>query len=580
MSDLIPWEEIVAGAPQPRKPRGRVPRRSSATVPADPYANVVLPGAVLDRTPPGGSPVTRPMPILVPATIPAAPGAAKPGGTDLGGAARNGIIALIGSGIAAVAGLLLNVVIGRGFGTAASGEFFTVVAVLTVITTIGKLGADTGLVWATARARALDRQRDIRGILWVALVPSLLAGLLIGGALFFAAPWISGLVGGEKILPHLFRCSAPFVVIAGPCMVLAAGLRGVGNIVAYTGVQNVLVPGLRPILAGATLAAGLGIGAAILTWNFPFLLGIVIAAVLLARRTRVIERTHLDAPPAREIVVLAREFWNFSTPRAVTAALEVAIVWADVLIVAALTTPREAGIYAAASRFILTGTLAEGALRVAMAPEVSRLLTLGDMVNGAKLCAVVTQWTVLLAWPLYYILALYSPAILSVFGRGFPAGATALSILAVAMLIVMSAGNNQTILLMSGRSGLQMFNRVIALSGNLLMNWWMVPKWGMDGAATAWAITWVSDAVLVMAEVRWAVGLKMTWSRVWPAMLMATVAFVPIGIATWLWSDQNAATSALSAAASLVLFSGLVLLYWHRLDVDPIKEAMGRKGSG
>ncbi|GLY28690.1 flippase [Kineosporia sp. NBRC 101731] len=495
-------------------------------------------------------------------------------GADLGGAARNGAIALAGSGIAAVTGLLLNVVIGRGFGPSASGEFFVVVAVLTVITTIGKLGADTGLVWAVARHRALQRPRDIRTTLWVGVVPSLAAGVLMAVALYLLAPWLADVIGAGDDLDTLFRFSAPFVIVAGPGMVLAAGLRGAGNILGYAAVQNVIVPGLRPVLAGIALVAGLGLSAAILTWNLPFVVGLAIAVVLVARRTRAIERAHPDAVPSRPVREVASEFWRFSGPRAVTAALEAAIVWSDVLVVAALASPRDAGIYAAASRFILTGTLAEGAMRVAMAPEISRLLALGDLPGAARLSSVVTQWTVLLSWPLYLVLALYSPAVLSVFGPGFDDGATALTMLSVAMLLVMSAGNNQTILLMSGRSGLQMANRVLALGGNLAMNFLLVPIWGMNGAAVAWSVTWVADALLVMLEVRYAVGLERTWRRVYPAMLMSALAFLPTGLVYRTLTDGSAWAAVTCCLVGVLAFVLLVVKNTHRLDMAPMRAAI------
>ncbi|MBT0770544.1 polysaccharide biosynthesis C-terminal domain-containing protein [Kineosporia sp. J2-2] len=510
-------------------------------------------------------------------SAPAEQGVAGPR-ADLGGAARNGAIALAGSGVAAVTGLLLNVVIGRGFGPAASGEFFVVVAVLTVITTIGKLGADTGLVWAVARARALGRQRDVRTTLRVAVLPSIVAGVLLAVLLFLLAPWLAGLTGGGAEQARLFRQSAPFVLIAGPALVLTAGLRGSGSIFGYTAVQNVIVPGLRPVLAGLTLAAGLGLGAAILTWNLPFVAGLVVAVFLVARRTRAIEQAHPDAAPARPPRDVAAEFWRFSGPRAVTAALEVAIVWADVLVVAALATPRDAGIYAAASRFILTGTLAEGAMRVAMAPEISRLLALRDLDGAARLSSVVTQWTVLLSWPLYLVLALYSPAVLSVFGPGFDDGSNALTLLSVAMLAVMAAGNNQTILLMGGRSGLQMINRAVALSGNLVMNFLLVPAWGMNGAAVAWSVTWVADALLVMLEVRYAIGLKRTWRRVVPAMTMAAVAFVPTGLVYRLLTDGGTVAAVPCAALGVVVFGVLVVTNSRHLDVEPMRGVLPGRG--
>jgi len=515
------------------------------------------------------------------------------GGTDLKGAARNGMLALLGSAIAAVAGLALNVVIGRGLGASASGIFFVVVAVLTVVSTITKLGADTGLVWAISRARALGREGDVRQFVTTAIWPAVVAGTLCGAVIFALAEPLAGLLTGSGGDPqvvartaeqteHLLRLAAPFLIVAAPCFVLAAGVRGTGDIVGYTGVQNILVPGLRPLLAGAGIAAGLGLSAAVLTWNVTFVLGTAVAAWLVVRRTRELELAHPGAE-RRPKAEISREFWGFSAPRAVSAALEVALTWTDVLIVAALTSPRDAGIYAAASRFITTGTLAEGAMRVAMAPEVNRLLSLGDLDGASRLCAIITQWMVVLAWPLYLLLALYSQAIMSVFGAEFTDGATALTVLAIAMLAVMAAGNNQTILLMSGRSGVQLANRVFLLVLNVLLNLWLVPDWGgwglgwgMNGAALAWALTWIADAVIVLTEVRYVVGLRRSWARVVPAMVISVLAFVPIGLAVVLWLDSGTVASIGGGLVSVLLFGGLLLLNRSRLDVGPLRQALRR----
>ena len=228
------------------------------------------------------------------------------GGTDLKGAARNGMLALLGSAIAAVAGLALNVVIGRGLGASASGIFFVVVAVLTVVSTITKLGADTGLVWAISRARALGREGDVRQFVTTAIWPAVVAGTLCGAVIFALAEPLAGLLTGSGGDPqvvartaeqteHLLRLAAPFLIVAAPCFVLAAGVRGTGDIVGYTGVQNILVPGLRPLLAGAGIAAGLGLSAAVLTWNVTFVLGTAVAAWLVVRRTRELELAHPGA---------------------------------------------------------------------------------------------------------------------------------------------------------------------------------------------------------------------------------------------------------------------------------------------
>ena len=497
-------------------------------------------------------------------------------GADLGSAARHGLIGLAGSVVAAAAGLLLNVVVGRGLGPDVSGVFFVVVAVLTVAMTVGKLGADTGLVWALSRARTLGRGADTRRTLAVALLPAVLASALLAAGVYGCAPLIAAAVdpSGTLEVDRLLRVSAPFLLAAAPCMVLAAGLRGVGSITGYTLVQNVLVPGLRPLLAGVVIAAGLGVTAALLTWSAPLVLGVAVAAVLLHRRTAAAASAPGAAP--RPWRAVGGEFWRFSAPRSVTAALEVALVWSDVLLVAALATPRDAGIYAAASRFITTGTLAEAAMRIALSPQVSSLLAVGDVRATGRLCATGTQWVVLVAWPIYLALALYSPFVLSLFGPGFPDGAVALSTLAVAMLLVMAAGNNQTVLLMSGRSTWQLANKACALTVNLGLNVWLVPRYGMEGAAVSWSVAVVLDALLAVVQVRRGVGVRMPMVHVLPAVAMTTAAFVPPGLVVLLGSDRGAVASLAGLAVSTVCLVLLVAAARRHLDVAPLRDAVRR----
>ncbi len=506
---------------------------------------------------------SAPLPNSTPATT-----------VDLVSAARSGAVSLLGSAAAAVAGLVLNVVIGRGLGATASGTFFVVVAVLTVAGTVGKLGADTGLVRALSRARTLNRTHDVRRTVLVAVVPSVAAGGLLAAAVFVLAGPIGAAIDGDAgTIADLLRQSAPFVLLAGPTMVLAAALRGFGSIVGFTLVQNVLVPGLRPLLAAVVIAAGFGVGAALLMWNLPFVLGVAVAVVLVARRGARIEREP-GSEPRRPTGEIAGEFWRFSGPRAVAAVLEIALVWGDVLLVAALASPTEAGIYAAASRFITTGTLAEAALRIAMAPQVTRLLAIGDLAGTSRLCATATQWTVLLSWPLYLCLALYGPFVLALFGPEFTSGSVALAILSVAMLVVTAAGNNQTVLLMSGLAGRQMGNKAAALVLNIGLNLLLVPEWGMVGAAVAWGAAMVLDCGLALVQVRRRIGVRIPMERVLPAAAVTVFGVVPVGLAVrFLWGDSAVAAGA-GIVLSVTLLGVLVGLNRRRLDVEALRRAL------
>jgi O-antigen/teichoic acid export membrane protein len=298
--------------------------------------------------------------------------------------------------------------------------------------------------------------------------------------------------------------------------------------------------------------------------------------VLVRRRARRLEKTTVPGELARSRETVAAEFWRFSLARSVAAMLEITIVWLDVILVAALATPRDAGIYAAASRFITTGTLAEAAMRIALGPRISGLLALGDVAAAARLVAAGTQWIVLLSWPLYLSLALYSPVVLSVFGPGFTDGATALSMLSVAMLFVMATGNNQTVLLMSGRSLWQMANKLLALIVNIALNLALVPRWGMEGAALAWSATVTVDAAAVLLQVRFAVGVRASMAGVWPALTAALVAFVPIGLFIRWYTEPSVWLCCMGVGGSTILLGLIVWRARHLLEMEPLRLALRR----
>ena len=499
--------------------------------------------------------------------------------TELVAAARNGTIGFAGSVVAALAGLLLNVIVGRSLGPAASGTFFVVVAVITVATTAGKMGADTGLVWALPRARVLSRFGDFHQTINIAVIPAaVISGLLAIGCYVGATPLARALVdnGSADQTADLLRIAAPFILCAGPALVLIGGLRGAGGIGAYVVVQNFALAGLRTLLVAVAVLAGTGLLGAMWAWCSPFLVVLVLARFILRRMVSAAVSTSAPSAP-RPRALVTREFWTFSAGRALSSVLEIAIVWADVLIVAALTGSREAGIYAAASRFVTTGTLVEASLRIAMGPELSSRLVVHDLASATALVSITTQWIILLSWPLYIALAIYAPVLLGVFGKGFQDGAGALAILSVAMLASMAIGNSQTVLLMSGRSVWQMGNKAAALTANIALNFALVPRWGILGAATAWAVTILVDSAAVLWEVRHLVGLKLSLAPLVNAMLFGSMTFAAVGLIIREIIGLNVFTACAGIAVSLAIHA--LLLRWRReqFHLGLLRSALRRR---
>ncbi len=76
------------------------------------------------------------------------------------------------------------------------------------------------------------------------------------------------------------------------------------------------------------------------------------------------------------------------------------------------------------------------------------------------------------------------------------------------MGLATAAGTVQTILLMGGRSSWQLADKSLALMLNIALDLALIPLWGIEGAAVAWAITIVADTVVVVWQVQRLMGVR------------------------------------------------------------------------
>jgi O-antigen/teichoic acid export membrane protein len=427
---------------------------------------------------------------------------------DLSRTARDGSLKLAGSALDAILGFAFVVVVSRGLGPNGAGAFFEGVALLIIATNLVKLGADTGVVRMLARSRALGRRQDIEPILWISIIPVAALGILSGAIGFALAGPLADAIsrsGHTEAVAAYVRVFAPFLPISAVYLVVIAATRGLGSIRPIVIVDNLIVPGLRPLLAALALAAGLGSLAVAIVWAGAGVVGLVVATMFLVRMLH--RMLHAGGGPGGAVEPtsrssLAREFWSFSLPRAAAGLLATTGTWLDVLLLGALVSVHEAGIYAAAGRFLLAGTLALSAIVVVISPQISALLARGDRDRAEAVYRTATWWLMIPGWPTYLALATFAPVLLRIFGPSFVAGQTVLTILSTAMLFSIATGPCTAVLLMGGKSSWNLLNTAAALVTNVILNLLLIPSFGMEGAAVAWAITLSLNNLLAVLEVR------------------------------------------------------------------------------
>lgn len=504
--------------------------------------------------------------------------------SDLSVLARGGMFSLAGSIASSILGFVLVVVVTRALRAGGSGLFFEAVAVFTILASITELGADTGLVRMVARYITLDRTRDLRTMLRIALWPVAIAGVVCGLVmLIFATPVADVFIrhaNRQEGLVYL-KLLAPFVPLFAYMTVALAATRGFGTLRPYVWIGNVGVPFARPVLVLFVIVAGLGAAGVALAYGIPVAVGCAITLVALFRLLRRAERLGADtALPPRPTREVSSEFWRFAAPRGLAGFLMTAMAWVDVLMVGALRSTSQAGIYTAAARFIGVGTFALQAVGMAIAPQVSALLSTNDRARAQDVFQTATWWLMAPSWPMYLAMATFAPLLMSIFGPQFVGGQNALMILSLGLMLLVGTGNNKIVLLMGGKSSLNLVTTVAAVVVNIALNFALIPRWGIEGASVAIVATLAVDNGLTTYFVWRYLGL-LPFGRGYPIIAVGSfVLYGGLGLAFRAIFGAGVVSFLAYGALATALYGALLWRFRGALHLAVLRDSFKHRVAG
>jgi O-antigen/teichoic acid export membrane protein len=504
--------------------------------------------------------------------------------SDLSQLARGSTANLAGSVVAACLNLVLPVIITRSLAQADAGLFFQATALFTILLNVGTVGADTGVLRALPRALALDRRGDLYRLLTVAVVPALVFSVALSVGLVALAGPLGGLVAGgtgqagdfEEVLTAL----APWVPVAVVYAITMSASRGLGSVRPLVLVEKIGRNALETGAAGIAASVSTSVALVVTAWVAPYAAMLVVVGIWVgARLRRVVARQGpLGAPSTWR--PLATEFWRFSAPRALSRVFTVALQRFDVLVVGALRGPADAAVYAAATRFLVLGLMFVQAIQQVMAPRISEFLATGEEGRAETLYRTTTTWLTLVSWPIYLMVMWFATLMMSIFGTDFERGATAVVILCGAMLVATSCGPVDSVLLMGGRSVLSLINTGLALLVNVGLDLWLVPRYGVTGAAAGWGVAILVNNLLPLWQVNRYHRMHPLGAGTRTAMWLSLATFGALagGVRLYLGDDLLAFV----VAGTLATMTFLVLARHYRaaLELDALLDVARRRRRG
>jgi O-antigen/teichoic acid export membrane protein len=410
--------------------------------------------------------------------------------------ARNVFLNLGGSALPALAAVVSVPILIRALGDV---RFSVLVLAWTTLGyfSLFDLGIGRAVTHAVADRMGSDREHEIGTAIWTALALLLPIGLLSAVLLFTVAPPLATVLGVPAELRSEAIASFRLLALAIPFAALAGALRGALEAKQYFGMVNALrIPHGLITFAGPLLA-------------LPFSHSVTAAVAILAVGRALLLVAHV-AVTARAIPDFANTASRWSTPIArtlasfggwtqVTYVVSPLMATLDRFVVGAVLGIAVVTYYAAPQELVTKMWLFTfavlpvffSALSVTATRDPERTAALFDKLLRFTLCVMFL--------PALVIVAL-APDILRVWlGPAFETqSAVVMQVMAIAVFVNCVGQGGYTLIQGLGRPDITGKYHLAELPVFALMLWYLLPRYGIMGAALAWSIRTIGDTVLLL----------------------------------------------------------------------------------
>jgi O-antigen/teichoic acid export membrane protein len=409
---------------------------------------------------------------------------------------------IIGIVIAALATFAAQVVLSRSLGDEGFGAVTVITQAAFVLSFITRVGMDFAVLRDVAVEAGLDRYDRIRALVARAAAIAGMVSLGVALIVWLGADAVQGFfsIGDERgeWVVEAAAIGLPFLALANVWLSATRGLK----IMRYTlyifwAGQPLLWVLFMVVALPIKETAWVGVLAYSLSWVWA-----TGAAYLSWRR----ESRAWDAAPLEQGDM--GKLMRYAGPRAPAALFAQLLFWTDLFVLTRYANASEVGVYSAVLRAGQVIVLFLTSVSLMFSPYVADLHNRGETERLDKLFKRLTRWTLAATIPIFLLLAVAPGEILQIFGSEFSEGEAALLIVLAGQLINIATGSVGFVLIMVGRTGWDLVVYAASLALNLALAFWLCPRYGIEGAAIANAVTFVLSKWARLALVRRFVNIQ------------------------------------------------------------------------
>ena len=411
-----------------------------------------------------------------------------------------GAIIFIGLVISKLFSLLYRVIVGRTLGPEEYGIISVMLAVSSVIGALAYIGIPNGVQKYVSEYRGrkdLEKQVEtIRTALIIVSLPS----FLTGAALFIFAPWLSTEVFNEPRAIWPLRFIAVILPLRAWRKVLIktteAHEKMQYKVYTHYFYQNIAKVFLTVIL----VMLGYGYLGAAAAFAFAWGTGVILAVYFSYKVLPELYRLPKSENSSY------RKLLDHSWPLFAAGLFASIAGYIDTFMLQAFLGSEEVGLYNAAYPFAAAITFAGSAFGSIYLSNASKLYGAGKKTEMTNAYRLVVKWISIVSLPMFMVMTAFPHAVLQVFGTEYLGMGNVLRILALGFLLSTVIGPVSKVIQAVDKTKYKLYITLLIGSSNIVLNYLLIPLYGIMGAAYATTITFGLAFLVKIGVIRYLTG--------------------------------------------------------------------------
>jgi O-antigen/teichoic acid export membrane protein len=464
---------------------------------------------------------------------------------------------------------LFELIVAKELGAELFGVFFFGFSIFKILERLAALGLNNGVLKFVSLFKGENDEPRIKGTVILSLKAVLLAGTILAIGLITLSHGISSQFFPGKNIDLILIVFAVGVIFTAMTEIFVFTTQAFQIMTYKVLVRRIIEPGISLLLLFFFLLLGWQIFGATLAFVIALAIGTICAFFFMRK---VIPYITKKTP---ESIFETKKIMSFSWPLFFVGFFDLINNYINTLMLGYFKTSTEVGIYGATWRTAFIIPIILDSFNSIFAPVISDLFNRKENKKLEDLFKIVARWIFTISLPVTIVLIFFSSEILSVWGQEYTLGATSLIIICLAQLINCTTGSVGFVLMMTGHTKINLINNFIGLLLAVSLNLWLIPRYGVLGAALSLGTVLAIINIIRLIEVYILFKIHPYRVQFYKPILSAGIAlfFLFFGSKLFLHSPHVLLTIALGS----LLFLGAYILVLSLLGLEEEDQIILKK---